>query len=70
MYDDRGLPLSPRERAAYDGAVALTQIALGDDEFATAWDAGRALPLEHAIAEAWQAEPGVGRAGGGVLHRS
>jgi predicted ATPase/Tfp pilus assembly protein PilF/DNA-binding XRE family transcriptional regulator len=46
------VPLPPAERAGYDSAVAALQRALGDDNFTTAWAAGAALPLEHAIAEA------------------
>jgi len=36
----------------YDSTVATARTLLGDHAFATAWAAGRALPLESAIIEA------------------
>jgi DNA-binding CsgD family transcriptional regulator len=47
-----GLPLSPRQQAGHDQAVATVRAALGEDAFAAAWAAGRALPLDDARAEA------------------
>ncbi len=46
------LSLSPAERATYEAAVAATRARLGDDAFAAASAAGRALPLTQATAEA------------------
>jgi hypothetical protein len=47
-----GLPVRPADRRRYDRAVRAVHAALGDATFAAAWAAGRALSLEHAIAEA------------------
>ena len=38
--------------AAYEADVATVRAALGEEAFATAREAGRALPLEEAVAEA------------------
>jgi hypothetical protein len=45
------LSLSPAERSTYEAAVAATRASLGDEAFSAACAAGRALPLEQAIAE-------------------
>jgi hypothetical protein len=45
-----GAPLPPDERADHDQAVHAMRTALGEEAFAAAWSAGRALPLEQAIA--------------------
>jgi hypothetical protein len=44
--------MPPSERADHDRAVAAARAQLGEDGFAAAWEAGRALPLEQAIEEA------------------
>jgi predicted ATPase/DNA-binding CsgD family transcriptional regulator len=41
----------PGERSAWDGAVAASRSALGEDAFARAWAAGRTLRPDQAIAE-------------------
>ncbi len=43
---------SPRYHANYDRTVASVRSGLGDEAFAAAWAAGRALPLAEAVAEA------------------
>jgi non-specific serine/threonine protein kinase len=43
-----GLP----ERAVYERAVGAVRTALGEGAFATAWAAGRALPVDQAVADA------------------
>jgi non-specific serine/threonine protein kinase len=45
-------PLPPVDRAEHARAVGEARTMLGDDVFQAAWDAGRALSLEQAIAEA------------------
>jgi tetratricopeptide (TPR) repeat protein len=50
--DQMGAPLPPAHRPDYDAAVAHARAALGAAVFDAVWAAGRALPLEHAIAEA------------------
>jgi DNA-binding CsgD family transcriptional regulator len=40
------LPLSPRQQAWYDDAVATVRAALGEEAFAAAWAEGRALAPE------------------------
>jgi tetratricopeptide (TPR) repeat protein len=47
--------MDPIDRADYDRDVATLRAQLDEATFATAWAAGRALPLEQAIAEALQA---------------
>ena len=39
----------PAARATYERAMAAARAQLGDNAFATAWEAGRALTLEQAI---------------------
>ena len=50
--DTARLPLPPAGRDWYDHAVAEVRDRLGEPAFRAAWDAGRALPLPQAIAEA------------------
>ena len=46
------MELQPLERAAAQGDTAAVRAALGEDAFAAAREAGRALPPEEAVAEA------------------
>jgi non-specific serine/threonine protein kinase len=50
-----GNPFKLPERAVYDRAIDAARSALGADEFAAAWDAGRALSLAEAAADAFAA---------------
>ncbi|HEY7031505.1 MAG TPA: LuxR C-terminal-related transcriptional regulator [Thermomicrobiales bacterium] len=50
-----GNPFKLPERAVYDRAIATARSVLRDDDFAAAWDAGRALSLTEAVAEAFAA---------------
>ena len=43
---------APRYHVNYDREVASVRAGLGDEAFATAWAAGRALPLAEAVADA------------------
>jgi tetratricopeptide (TPR) repeat protein len=45
-----GQPRAPVERAEYERSVAAVRTALGEAAFAAAWAAGRAMPLEDAVA--------------------
>ncbi|HEU5099031.1 MAG TPA: LuxR C-terminal-related transcriptional regulator, partial [Roseiflexaceae bacterium] len=63
-----GIPLPPVLRADYERDIATVHAQLDEASFAAAWAAGRALPLEQAIAEALrvasaapptQADPGA-----------
>ena len=47
-----GRPLDLADQAALDGGLAPARRALPAAAQATAWAAGQALPLEHAVAEA------------------
>jgi predicted ATPase len=50
-----GIPLSPLQphlRADHELAMQALRAALGEEVFAAAWAAGRALPLEEAVAQA------------------
>jgi hypothetical protein len=44
------------ELADYEESKAVTSAALGEQAFATAWAAGRALTWEQAVEEALRAE--------------
>jgi non-specific serine/threonine protein kinase len=50
--DTSGEPMQSNDRADYERNLAATRAQLDDAAFAAAWAAGRALPLEQAIAEA------------------
>ncbi|CAA9527430.1 MAG: hypothetical protein AVDCRST_MAG73-519 [uncultured Thermomicrobiales bacterium] len=52
MREAVGAPLPANERADHERCVAEARSALGAEAFAAAWEAGRALPLEAAVAEA------------------
>jgi tetratricopeptide (TPR) repeat protein len=43
---------APASRATYERAMSIAHAALGDDVYAAAWAAGRALSLDAAVAEA------------------
>jgi len=47
-----GAPMPPANRSAYSRAVAAARERLGETGFAFMWAQGRAVPLEHVIAEA------------------
>jgi tetratricopeptide (TPR) repeat protein len=49
LRESLGLPLPPNERPEYDRHRAIVREALGEEAFATAWAAGRAMTLEEAI---------------------
>ncbi len=44
--------MHPADRADYDRIVATVRAQLGEEAFAAAWEAGRAMTLDDAIAEA------------------
>jgi tetratricopeptide (TPR) repeat protein len=46
------VPLPPYQQSDHDQAVAVLRAALDEGEFATAWAAGQARPLEETMAEA------------------
>jgi predicted ATPase/DNA-binding XRE family transcriptional regulator len=50
-----GTPLPPAEAAHLQERLAPARLARGDADAATAWDEGRAMPLERAIAVALEA---------------
>jgi predicted ATPase/class 3 adenylate cyclase len=50
-----GAPLTPEEHADQERLLAAARAALGEEAFAAAWAAGRAMPLEQAIAAALEA---------------
>ena len=47
-----GTEMWPIDRADYERGLAAVRAQLGEAAFATAWEAGRALPVERAIAAA------------------
>src|SRR5262249_44061013 len=49
LRESLGAPLSPVERVEYDRHIALLRSQLPGDALASAWAAGRALPLDEAI---------------------
>jgi hypothetical protein len=52
VRDRLDVPLPPSQHAAHDRSVRTLRAQLGEEAFAAAWAAGRALSLEAAIAEA------------------
>ena len=57
LLDAIGTPVWPVDRAQFDHAVAAARAGLGEDAFAAAWAAGRALPLDQAVGYALAAPP-------------
>jgi predicted ATPase len=47
-----GVPVTAHLRAGRDSVIADAQEVIGEDDFATAWEAGHTPPIEQAIAEA------------------
>jgi predicted ATPase/transcriptional regulator with XRE-family HTH domain len=52
LRETLGAPLAPAAWAGYERALAAARSELAEAAFQSAWDAGRALPLERIIAEA------------------
>jgi hypothetical protein len=52
LREASGVSRPPVFQPAYEAAVAQLRTALGEPQFATAWEAGRALSLEEAVVEA------------------
>jgi tetratricopeptide (TPR) repeat protein len=52
-----GRPRSPGDCAGEERPVAAARAALGEEAFAAAWAAGRALTIEQAVAEAMEEAP-------------
>jgi tetratricopeptide (TPR) repeat protein len=52
QLDAIGVALLPEERAERDEATAGLRATIGQAAFAAAWEAGEAMPLEEAVAEA------------------
>ncbi len=50
LRETMGVPLRPINRAAYERAVAAARVRLGKETFADAWEEGRTLTLEQALA--------------------
>jgi len=66
-----GAPQPQLSGTAYEAAMAKVLLALGDTAFAAAWDAGRAVPLKQAIAEALEmTEPRLRRTAKGQRSRA
>jgi non-specific serine/threonine protein kinase len=51
LREARGLALQADHREPHDRCVAAARFALGDEAFAAAWAAGRALSVDQAVAE-------------------
>src|SRR5690606_40878433 len=58
-----GAPVA-HHRARHDQAIAAVRDGLGATAFATAWAAGRAMPLADAVAEAIAVSPSQSRDAG------
>jgi predicted ATPase/class 3 adenylate cyclase len=54
-FDATGNLIHPVDRAEFDRSAAAARATLGEEAFAAAWEAGRALTLEQAIAAALDA---------------
>lgn len=71
LRDALGAPVPPYERPMRQREIVAARAALGDDGFAAAWAAGRALTLDGALAEAGRALRGLAAgARGGAPPRS
>jgi predicted ATPase/transcriptional regulator with XRE-family HTH domain len=57
LRERMGAPVSPVDRSWYDAAITHARAAIGEEAFAAAWAAGRAMTLEQAIAEALSGTP-------------
>ncbi|MGD9892504.1 MAG: tetratricopeptide repeat protein [Dehalococcoidia bacterium] len=51
-----GYVIPPSERAEHEAGMAAVRATLGEDAFAAAWSAGRAMSLEEAITEGLRAD--------------
>jgi hypothetical protein len=56
LREAMGAPLPPAERAEHERSVAAVRTSLGEETFATAWAAGRAMPMEEAVSYALEKE--------------
>ncbi|HEU0297699.1 MAG TPA: tetratricopeptide repeat protein [Anaerolineales bacterium] len=52
LYPPLRFEMSAKERAEYDQALAAARAALGEEEFAAAWEDGRKMTLDEAVAYA------------------
>jgi predicted ATPase/class 3 adenylate cyclase len=52
LREELGAPVPASERARYETGLAMTRSAIGNEAYDRAWVAGRALSLDHAVAEA------------------
>lgn len=56
MYQASAIGPFPGHRHEHENAVAAARLAAGDEAFTSAWETGRSLLLEDAIAEALATE--------------
>jgi non-specific serine/threonine protein kinase len=54
LRDADGAPLHPAQRHVVERWLAISREALGTEAAAAAWAAGRSLPMEQALEEAWE----------------
>jgi len=52
LFDAMGQVVESQDRAEYDRNAAVARTQLGEEAFAVAWEVGRALTMEQAVAEA------------------
>ena len=64
LQERRGISPMPLEQARLDRAIAPARTRLSEPSFAAAWAAGRALPLDQAVAEALAVAEAVAAAPG------
>ena len=57
LREHMGTVVHPVDRAEYDQHLALLQEALGEAAFTTAWEVGRAMTADDAIAYALDQDP-------------
>ena len=55
LRESWNIPLPPVEHADLDRVIAAVRAGLGEKAFTGVWAAGRALPLDEAVAEALEA---------------
>jgi non-specific serine/threonine protein kinase len=62
LRETLGAALPPTEAAQFARVLAALRAALGEGPFVAAWETGRALPLEQAVAEALEVAVALQRA--------
>jgi hypothetical protein len=52
LFEEIGIRMDPNDRMEFDHSLAATRSRLGEEAFTAAWEQGRAMTVEQAIAYA------------------